>query len=66
MITTPLPTRAALQVDPKIVKKTRRLNAAYAYLGGRPASEYYDYMQQPERRLLAPRYLEFGRPGLHN
>ena len=64
MKTTPNPTRPALQADPKIVKKTRRDNAAYASFDGLLGEQDQDYLYQSNSRPQALRSLEFGRPGL--
>ena len=64
MKTTPNPTRTALRADPRIVKKARRDNAAYASFGALPGEQDHDYLHQPNRSSQAPRHLDFGRPGL--
>ena len=58
------PTRAALQADPKIVKKTRQDYAAYGSFSTLPGEQDQDYLHQSDRNLQAPRLLELGRPGL--
>ena len=55
------PTRAALQADPRIVKKTRRDNAAYAFFDGLPGERDHDYLHQPVSTPQVPRPLPFGR-----
>ena len=64
MKTTPNPIRARLQVDPRIVKKTRRDNAAYGSLGELPGEQDQDYMHQSPRSSKVPQFLDFGRSGL--
>jgi hypothetical protein len=64
MKTNPTPAPAALQADPKIVKKTRRDRAAYAPCGGLFGKQDNDYKHQPNRSLQPPRMLEFWRPSL--
>jgi hypothetical protein len=61
---TPNPARPALQADPRIVKKIRRDNAAYAPPGGLLGEESSTYLHQPPQRPQPPRLLELGRPGL--
>lgn len=58
------PTRAALQADPKIVKKARRNNAAYGSFNALPGEQDQEHMHHADFSRQAPRPLEFGRPGL--
>ena len=64
MKTTPNPTPLPLQADPKIVKKARSDNAAYAFFDGLPGEKDQDYLSQFTPHPHAPWSLEFGRPGL--
>ena len=64
MKTTPTADRPLRQAAPRIVKKTRRDNAAYATFGGLRGEQDHDFLPQPAPSPQAPHLLEFGRPRL--